>query len=109
MALNTITLEQAQEWASNWNKNKVEYLQKNDLKAFTISQQVINDVTAPEGVVDVRTYFGLDANFNPHLMIVGVDSNGDDMIDYDNELFIYNFARPCPSMCNSAAPFINIK
>lgn len=109
MALNTITLDQAQAWAKNWNENKVDFLQKNDLRAFAIPRQVIDDVTAPNNVVDVRTYFGLDENFQPHLMIVGMDSDGNDLIDYENGLFIYNFARPCPSWCNSAAPFINVK
>lgn len=107
MSLNTITLAQAQEWASNWNENKLTYLAENDLKAFAIPGQVIADVSAPEDVVDVRTYFGLDADNNPHLMVVGVDDKGNDMIDEANGYFIYNFARPCPNWCNGVAPFIN--
>lgn len=107
MPRNTITLSQAQEWAKNWNIKKVQYLKDNDLKAFRIPAQVIADVTSPQQVQDIRTYFGLDSEMNPHLMIVGVDSNGNDLIDPDNGLNIYNFSHPCPSTCNQSTPFIN--
>lgn len=107
MPLNTITLQQAQDWAKNWNQNKLTFFQNNDLKAFAIPRQVIDDVTLHPDVVDVRTYFGLDEDMNPHLMIVGMDRFGNDLIDEDNNLFVYNFARPCPSNCPKKGPFIN--
>jgi hypothetical protein len=43
----------------------------------------------------------------PHMMIVGVDANGNDLIDPARGLFIYNFIKPCPSACNGVAPYIN--
>lgn len=107
MSSNTITLEQAQEWARNWNENKLAFLERVDLKAFAIPGQVIADVTAHSAVVDVRTYFGLDDQFNPHLMVVGVDKDGNDLINEDEELYIYNFAKPCPNWCSKTFPFIN--
>lgn len=107
MPRNTITLTQAQDWANRWNQNKVTYLTNNDLKAFKIPKDVIDDVTQPRDVVDVRTYFGLDVNSDPHLMIVGVDNDGNDLIDEQNGFYIYNFATPCPSYCNQTDPFIN--
>lgn len=107
MELNVITLEQAQEWAKNWNLHKLDFFKTRDLKAFRISEQVIRDVTAPERVIDIRTYLGLDNDMNPHMMIVGVDADGDDLIDYTAGLYIYNFAKPCPSNCPKTAPFIN--
>lgn len=81
MPRNTISLSQAQTWADNWNNNKVSYLKENDLKAFKIPKQVIEDVTASSEAIDIRTYLGLDKDSKPHLMIVGVDSNGNDLID----------------------------
>lgn len=104
---NTISLTDAQDWADRWNTNKVSYLQSNDLKAFKILGSVIKDVIDPTNVVDVRTYFGLDKNNNPHLIIVGVDGNGDDIIDEPNGYYIYNFAGPCPNNCSSSNPKIN--
>jgi hypothetical protein len=107
MSLNTITLDLAQQWAQNWNNNKVVFLQTSDLRAFTIPQQVLKDVMAPKEVVDIRTYLGLDDKMKPHMMVVGVDANGNDLIDPLNGFFIFNFIRPCPSACNGVAPFIN--
>lgn len=107
MPANTITLSEAQEWASDWNTKKIQYLKDNDLKAFRIPRQVLADVTAPQEVHDIRTYFGLDGDLNPHLIIVGVDSQGNDLIDPANGLHIYNFATPCPTTCNESSPFIN--
>lgn len=107
MSLNTISLEQAKEWAANWNKHKLDFFNKKDLKAFSIPRQVIDDVTNHKDVVDVRTYFGLDDDMNPHLMVVGVDSKGNDLIDAARGLYVYNYARPCPSNCPKAGPFIN--
>lgn len=104
---NTITLSQAQNWANNWNTEKLSFLENNDLKAFKILGTVINDVTAPSNVVDIRTYFGIDENDKPHLIIVGVDENGDDLIDEQNGYYIYNFAGACPNNCSSSIPKIN--
>lgn len=69
---NTITLSEAQKWAEKWNKEKLAFLKDNDLKAFKILGTVIKDVTSPTKVVDIRTYFGLDKNSQPHLIIVVV-------------------------------------
>lgn len=107
MSLNTITLKQAQKWAKNWNEKKVIFFQTRDLKAFTIPKQVLGDVRAHEDVADIRTYMGLDDEMNPHFIIVGVDQFGNDLIDPKRGLFIYNFAKPCPQLCNGVAPFIN--
>jgi hypothetical protein len=107
MPSKTITFDQAKQWAQNWNNNKVVFMQTSDLRAFTIPQQVLNDVTEHPDVVDIRTYFGLDDDMKPHMMIVGVDANGNDLIDPARGLFIYNFIKPCPSACNGVAPYIN--
>lgn len=107
MPQNTVSLDQAQNWANNWNTQKVTYLQNNDLKAFRIPEQVITDVTSPQQVKDIRTYLGLDSEMKPHLMIVGVDSNGNDLIDSNNGFYIYNFSLPCPNTCNQSQPYIN--
>ncbi|MBC9812997.1 hypothetical protein H9Y05_11010 [Crocinitomicaceae bacterium CZZ-1] len=107
MEPNVITLQQAQTWAQNWNVNKLKFFETRDLKAFLISEQVLQAVTAPQQVVDIRTYLGLDEQMNPHMMIVGVDADGNDLIDYQNGLYIYNFTRPCPTYCPKSAPYIN--
>ena len=107
MASKTISLQEAQTWASTWNTEKLNFFQRKDLKAFAIDQQILNDVLAPEGVVGIRTYLGLDANMDPHLMIVGIDANGNDLINPQSGYHIYNFSIACPSACSSSSPKIN--
>lgn len=107
MAKNTITLETAQEWAARWNQYVNDKNNVINLKAFLIPGIDFTQVMAEENVVDVRTYFGIDAQNKEHLMVVGVDQEGNDMIDENLGLFIYDFSEPCPTLCNQKAPFIS--
>lgn len=108
MAQNTITLQEAQAWAQNWNDKKLDFFSRDDLKAFSIDQQIIMDALAPVGVVGIRTYLGLDDNLTPHLMIVGIDVNGNDVINEQSGYHIYNYSAPCPQQsCSSSSPTIN--
>lgn len=104
---NEITLAQAQAWAQNWNNDKLTFLERNDLKAFSISETIINSVLTPVGVVGMRAYLGIDENNEPHLMLVGIDANGNDIINPASGYNIYNFAKPCPSCCSTTTPKIN--
>jgi hypothetical protein len=108
MAKDTITLETAQDWAAKWKENAVTYLSKNQLKAFLIPGIDVSQVLAEEGVVNVRSYLGIDENNEPHLMIIGVDADGNDMIDDSKGWFIYDFSEPCPNICNQKVPFISL-
>lgn len=50
----------------------------------------------------IRGHMGLDTTTNPytvHLIVVGVDANGQDMVDYDNGLYYYDFSDGCPIDC----------
>ena len=107
MAKDTITLETAQQWAANWKEKGATYLSENQLKAFWIPGVDLTEVLAEEGVVDARTYLGIDENNVPHAMIVGVDADGNDMIDDSKGWYIYDFSEPCPSTCNKKEPFIS--
>jgi hypothetical protein len=42
-------------------------------------------------------------------MLVGVDSNGDDMIDSQKGYEIYDFTQPCPDKCDIKSPLFNLK
>lgn len=107
MAKDTITLEKAQIWAAKWKADAATYLSENQLKAFLIPGIDVTQVLAEKGVENVRSYLGIDENNEPHLMIVGVDANGNDMINEDNGWYIYDFTSPCPSTCTKEGPFIS--
>jgi hypothetical protein len=73
MALNTITLQQAQKWAQNWRENP-----------------------SP------------DENGKYKLMIVGVDTNGNDLIDDAAGQYIYDFTTGCPKVCDVNSPLFRL-
>ena len=103
MAQNTITLETAQEWASNWRKDQVD-----NLKAFLIPQEDIlelYDTITKQGGKDVRGYLGIEDNGEYKLMLVPVDSQGNDMIN----LGIYDMTTPCPNKCDVNSPLYTLR
>ncbi|THF49788.1 hypothetical protein E6C50_10525 [Flavobacterium supellecticarium] len=107
MAKNTITLDTAQEWAERWKKKKGDYVGHHKLKAFLIPGIDVTQVMSECGVTNVRAYLGVDEDHVEKLMIVGVDADGNDMIDESKGFYIYDFSEPCPSTCNKKAPFIS--
>jgi hypothetical protein len=104
---NVISLETAQRWAERWKKVHGEYDKHHLIKAFLIPGIDIKQVMNETGVNDVRAYLGVDDNGTERLMIVGVDQEGNDMIDDENGQYIYDFSLPCPNTCNKKAPFIS--
>jgi len=103
MPKNVITLETAQAWADRFNKDRAIMT---GVKAFTIPGSNVREVMV-EGVIDVRAYFGINDESEATLMIVGVDKDGNDLIDEGHGFYIYDFSRPCPNSCNKKEPFIN--
>lgn len=103
MAENTITLEQAQKWAQNWIDNP-----SKDIRAFLIPEIDLSQVMADESTVNVRSYLGIDDNGNCKLMIVGVDVDGNDLIDDEAGQYIYDFTQGCPKNCDINSPLFKL-
>jgi hypothetical protein len=101
---NVISLETAQTWAKKWRSNP-----ENTVKAHLIPQIDITELLAEENVVDVRAYIGIDENGVNKLMLVGVDKDGNDLIDDTCEQYIYDFTKPCPSTCDVDSPLYTLK
>lgn len=85
------------QYATDWQADHT-------VKGFVVPlndfQKVIDEADADTA----RVYIGLDGSGTEKLMIVGVDSAGSDLIDYDNGLYIYDFTTPCPAMCDEDSP-----
>lgn len=103
-AVNTITLETAQAWAKKWRDTPGA-----TVKAHLIPQIDITQLMNEKDVVDVRAYIGIDENGENKLMLVGVDAEGNDLIDDANEQYIYDFTKPCPTTCNVTSPLYTLK
>lgn len=103
-AVNTITLQTAQAWAKKWRDTP-----GSTVKAHLIPQIDITQLMNEKDVVDIRAYIGIDDNGENKLMLVGVDANGNDLIDDANEQYIYDFTKPCPTTCNVTSPLYTLK
>lgn len=98
-----ITLEDATNWIKNWRTN----LPKEPAKAHLIAKQALLDVMAPDDVVSVRAYMAIDNDGVQKVVLVGVDANGQDLID-DNHILV-DKSYPCPPYCSGESVLLDIK
>jgi hypothetical protein len=103
---NTISLETAQGWAERWKAVQRSGNTPN-FTAFLIPGMDITQALKPEEAEDVRTYLGIDDKATVKLIIVGVDKNGNDLIDESKGFYIYDFTHLCPPNCSSNLPKIS--
>ena len=102
---NAIPVAKAVIWVNKWRAQDPRIL---PLKGFVIPKIDLTEVLGEEPT-SVRTYMAIDPddegeNTKYHLLIVGVDSAGNDMLDPDLEQYVYDFTRPCPSICSNTGP-----
>lgn len=99
----TITLEDAIKWITNWRNETP----KEPAKAHLIAKQALLDVMAPGDVVSVRAYMAVDDDGVQKVVLVGVDENGQDLIDDDHVLV--DKSKPCPPDCGIESQLLNLK
>ena len=97
---NTVDQVTAQRWVEKWRGSD----EKLDLKGFWVPGDDLREVMNEGGAQDARVYMAIDDDGNYHLLIVGVDADGNDMIDPDNGQYIYDFTQPCPATCSQTGP-----
>jgi hypothetical protein len=100
--VNTISLATAQEWANRWRSNP-----NNTVNSHLVLRINITQLMAQKDTVDIRVYHGVDSEGLNKLMLVGVDANGNDLIDESNGHFIFDFNKPCPPYCPSSDNLLN--
>ena len=92
-------------WVTNWNVNGRGYTDTVLTEYFTMPLIDITEFTRylDTSVVAARFYMGLEMTATdtmPHIMLVGVDSDGNPLIDDANNQYIYDVTKPCPTLCN---------
>lgn len=75
-----------------------EYRQRNPgaVKGHFFGKEILNQILDQEGCMGIRMYYGLDEDGNKQLVIVGADSDENDMLD-----LVADFSVPCPSACST--------
>ncbi len=97
----TITLDEAKKWATSWRTNPPKDLAKGHL----IPGKALLELLSTKNVVNIRAYMGVDENGIQKLMFVGVNEDGNDLIDEDH--LIYDHTNPCPKSCDPLSPLNN--
>lgn len=92
-----IPLSTAAIWTKNWRERKV----IEDINGYFIPMNDINEAKAESGADNMRGYLAIDENGVDHLLLVGVDSKGNDMIDELKGQFVYDHTKPCPQQCGN--------
>ena len=64
----------------------------------TCLQNILNQ----EGCVGIRCYYGLSNEGTPHFVLVGVDSEGIDLVDG----ILAERESPCPPYCDNTSPLV---
>ncbi len=97
---NAIKLDKAVKWVTRWRESG----QNLPIKGFLIPKIDISEVMAEPEVANLRTYMAIDDNQAFHLLTVGVNAAGDDMVDEDAGQYVYDFSQPCPPTCSKTGP-----
>jgi hypothetical protein len=77
----------------------------NSLKGFVLHKEDLQGVLNEPGVEKARIYLALDSNNKEKIVLVGVDSSGNDILypaNPANNQGVYDFSTPCPDMCGEA-------
>jgi hypothetical protein len=100
----------AQTWTFAWQQQTTQQINMSNIKSFRFDKVDFEQVLNKSGVQYVRIYPALKSIQNPQnpdysLLVVGVDSNGNDIIDTNpqsSDSGIYDFAFPCPNTCGNS-------
>ena len=68
----------------------------NAIKARFFGRDGIEQILAQTDCKGLRLYFAQGTDGTPELVMVGADSNENDLLD-----IIYDFSKPCPASCSS--------
>ena len=93
-----IDYEEASQLHGNYISSSC-YANNNNIKAHFFGKDKLATLLQKPGAVGVRMYYGKKSSGDPVLLIVAVDSDGNEMRDQ-----ILDYSLPCPHHC-SAVPF----
>ena len=107
----TISVDTFDTWVSNWKNDGLSVMTGALTEYFTMAkvdlQQLLDQPgSGRDSTVAARFVLGLqftNGDSIPHLMLVGVNNQGDNLTDAKLGQYIYDVTKPCPSMCGVAS------
>lgn len=67
------------------------------IKARFFGKDILNDILDQTGCMGIRMYYGENENGEPELVLVGADTDENDIIG-----IVADMSVPCPTSCGSA-------
>lgn len=64
--------------------------------AHFFGKNIINEILDQEGCMGIRLYYGIDEEGNKQIVMVGADSEENDMTD-----LVADLSHPCPDTCSN--------
>lgn len=93
-----VTLKDAIQWILNWQGEKIV---GNEIRAHMIPAKDAFDIFYNDkGFENYRGYNAKTDEGEFKFLMVGVDDEGNDIVDYDKGYYIYDMTTPCPSVCS---------
>lgn len=92
-------------WTSRWQSNQKAWMAaiNNSINYFGMPLSDLSSVLETRGAVSSRFYLGLTTQDSIHLVVVGVDAQGNNMLDNSKDQFAYDVSLPCPTACGDIA------
>ena len=90
-----VTLDQAVKCIQNFKKNPV----APSIKGGYFGRNIFEKILAQQGVIGIRYYYAAKDDSTPTLVLVGVDSTGNDMV----QGVVGEWTNSCPPFCGSTS------
>lgn len=87
-----ISLNDAAELTANYRREN-----PSTINAYFFGKEKINDLLDQTGCMGIRIYYGIDEDGKPKLILVGAESDEDDILD-----LIIDAGKGCPVNCGTA-------
>jgi hypothetical protein len=98
-----LDLATAKAWTANFRKASGK---SDEILAHYFGKEIIENILSQSDCVGMRIYYALDEKGEKKLLLVGVDSSGDNILPKegarttdDDEEIIADFSFPCPDYC----------
>jgi hypothetical protein len=97
-----LDLPTAKKWTANFRSKNAS---SDEILAHYFGFEIIQQILKQEGCVGIRIYYALDERGEKKLLLVGVDSNGENLLPLegartsDGGNVIGDYSWPCPDYC----------
>lgn len=101
---NPLDLATAKRWTANFRETLEN---ENEIQAHYFGSEIIQNILSQSNCVGIRVYYALDDNGEKKLLLVGVDSTGENLLpsangkvgEGDDGKTVGDYSWPCPDYC----------